>query len=815
MENISVTHDELLTISTGSSRKTKIWKSKKISWSKFIQRLSNTKRTNETQAQYFRLGKERQDEIKDVGGFVGGELKDGRRTALNVINRQLITLDADFAEKNLWEKIQSDFDNAACVYSTHKHTKENPRLRIIIPLDRPVSPDEFQAIGRKIAEKFGIDNFDDTTYQPHRLMYFPSTSSDAEFYFQWQDGEFLSADSILAEYDDWQDVSTWARSTRSKEIVQREIKKAEDPLKKSGLIGAFCRSYTIQEVIEKYLPDVYEEVNQNRFTFKAGTSAGGAIVFEDKFLYSFHATDPCSLILCNAFDLVRIHKFGELDEGKEKKEIVSLPSYSKMLDLCSKDEKVKILLTEEAMKDFDDLGEEKQDMSWSSKLERNSKTGKILATRSNIRVILENDARLKNKFGYDLFSQRIVILQPLFWRSKDDNSEFWADGDDSQLRYYLETYYNIDNKSKIDDEILNVANNNSFHRVKDYLRGLSWDGTPRMDKIFVKYLGAKDSLYTRTVTRKSLIAAVARVMKPGIKFDNMIVLEGAQGIGKSFLLSKLGKDWFSDSLTDLRNKDAFESLRGYWILEMAEMLTAKKSDSETVKFFISKQVDNFRVSFGKRTQDFPRQCIFFGTTNNKFFLRDRTGNRRFFPIACSYERREQNIFLDKNIDSEIDQIWAEAYTAWKNDESIWIGYEMEQVAKKIQEQHTEENPLVGTIEEFLEKEIPANWYERDLQRRIEYIRNNGDFDEESQKTFKRNKICTSEIWLELLGGDVKKLTPYESKNIVESLLSLTEWEPSQEKLFFGKAYGRQKAFIRKGYTEKNSSEADEDDDLPF
>lgn len=365
MSDIVVTHDGLLTICTGSSRKTRVWKQKQIAWSKLIQRLSTTKRTNETQAQYFKLGKQRQDEIKDVGGFVGGELENGRRTSLSVISRQLITLDADFAEQNLWEKVEKNFDNAACVYSTHKHTKENPRLRLVIPIDRAVSPDEYQAISHKVAENFGIDNFDDTTYQPHRLMYFPSTSSDAEFFFRWQDGEFLHADEILAEYDDWQDVSQWAKSTRSKEIVAHEIKKAEDPLIKEGLIGAFCRAYSIQEVISEYLSDVYEEVNKDRYTFKLGTSAGGAIVYENKWLYSFHATDPCSLILCNAFDLVRIHKFGELDEGKDKKIVTAMPSYIKMLDLCSKDKKIKILMTEEALKDFDDLGDEKKDMSWS------------------------------------------------------------------------------------------------------------------------------------------------------------------------------------------------------------------------------------------------------------------------------------------------------------------------------------------------------------------------------------------------------------------------------------------------------------------
>lgn len=809
MSEIVVTHDGLLTICTGSSRKTKVWKQKQISWSQLIKRLSTTKRTNETQAQYFKLGKARQDEIKDVGGFVGGELENGRRTALSVINRQLITLDADFAEKNLWEKVEKTFDNAACVYSTHKHTKENPRLRLVIPLDRPVSPDEYQAISRKVAENFGIDSFDDTTYQPHRLMYFPSTSSDAEFFFKWQDGEFLSADTILSEYDDWQDVSQWARSVRSKELVSREIKKVEDPLSKEGLIGAFCRAYTIQEVIAEYLPDVYEEVSKDRYTFKAGTSSGGAIVYEDKWLYSFHATDPCSLILCNAFDLVRIHKFGELDEGKEIKIVSNLPSHIKMLDLCSKDDKVKILVNEEALQDFDDLGEEKADMSWSAKLKLNAKTGKILPTRSNIRIILENDPRIKNCFGYDSFSQRIAITRPLFWRGKNDTTQYWNDGDDSQLRYFLETYYGIDNKPKIDDEITSVANIHSFHKVKEYLEGLKWDGNERIEKVFVKYLGAENTKFNRMITRKSLIAAVGRVMSPGLKYDNMIVLTGEQGLGKSELLSRLGKKWFSDSLSDLQSKDAYEALRGYWILEIAELDAMNKSEVATAKKFISKKVDSFRVSYGRRTQDFPRQCIFFGTTNERIFLKDKTGNRRFFPIECSFERREKSVFEEENIDAEIDQIWAEAVVAWNNDESVWIGSEMEQIAKKIQERHTEEIPLVGAIEEFLKKEIPQDWYERNLQRRVEYMRGSGDFDEAEQPTFKRDKVCTSEIWCELLGGEMDRLTPYKSKEIIDALMCVTDWEPSSEKLFFGRSYGSQKAFIR-----KKEAESDEDD-LPF
>ena len=819
MESVKLNHDGLLTISTGASRKTKVWKSKQVTWSKLIEKLSVTKRTPETQSQYFKLGKERQNEIKDVGGFVGGELENGSRTALSVISRQLITLDADYGEKIFAEEVLANFDNAICIYSTHKHTRENPRLRLVIPLDRAVSADEYQAISRKIAEKLGIENFDDTTYQPHRLMYYPSTSSDAEYYFKYQDGEFLNADKILTEYDDWQDVSTWARSTRSKEIVRHEMKKAEDPLSKQGLIGAFCRAYTIQEVIAKYLSDVYEEINENRYTFKAGSSAGGAIVYEDKWLYSFHATDPSSLILCNAFDLVRIHKFGELDEGKEIKIITSAPSYIKMLALCSKDDKVKILMAEEALSDFEDLGEEKKDMSWSKKLKRHPKTGKVLTTRYNIRTILENDPRLKKVFGYDLFSQRIAILRKPFWRNKNNVGMYWTDGDDSQVRFFLETYFDIDNKTKIDDEISSVAEDNSFHKVREYLEKLKWDGVKRLDEIFIKYLGVEDTSYSRMITRKSLIAAVARVMKPGIKFDNMIVLTGQQGIGKSELLSRLGKDWFSDSLNDLQSKDSYEALRGYWILEIAELQALNKSEIAGAKKFISKKVDSFRVSYGRRTQDFPRQCIFFGTTNEKIFLKDKTGNRRFYPLSCSFERRQKSVFEEKNMDYEIDQIWAEALVAWNNGESIWIGYEMEQLARKIQDQHTEENPLVGTIEEYLNKELPKNWYERNIQSRIEYIRGSGDFDEVKENTFKRKKICVAEIWCELLGGDMKRLTAYESKNILDALDCLSEWKAYKsygERLFFGSAYGMQKAFIRKNevQSEEKNFNTDEED-LPF
>lgn len=799
-------HDGLLTISIGNSRRAKVWKQKQIPWSTLIKRLGTTKRTSETQAEFLKMDKARQDEIKDIGGFVGGTLLGGRRTAATMGTRQLVTLDADYADLGLWDLVEMFYgDYACCCYSTHKYTPEKPRLRLVFPLDRAVSPDEYQAVARKIADDIGIDLFDDTTYQPHRLMYWPSTSQDAEFYFKWQDGVWLSADDLLASYEDWQDQTTWPTSSRVESCVERAIKKQEDPLTKRGLIGAFCRAYTIQEAIAEYLPDVYEpfEGKDDRYTFKAGSSAGGAVVYGDKFLYSHHATDPATMKLCNAFDLVRIQKFGELDEGKNVQDVTKLPSWSKMLELVGSDKKVKSLLAREKMQEvaeeFGDEGDlDETDFDWTGKLKMD-KNGRILSTRANIRMILSNDPRIKRTFGWDGFSQRIALLKRPPWRSETDKDPYWNDGDDSELRYLLETYYEIDSRQKIEDETLNAANHNSFHRVREYLHSLKWDGVKRMDTLFVDFLGAEDSEYTRTVTRKMLIAAVGRIEQPGLKFDNMVVLEGKQGIGKSYILKKLGRQWFSDSLTTVQGKEAYEQLRGVWIIEMGELAALKKSDIEPIKQFISKQVDTYRVAYGKRLSEFPRQCIFVGTTNEATFLRDHTGNRRFWPVKVGLQKPQRSLWSD-DIDEYIDQVWAEAEAAWNTHEGVWIGKEMEKTAQEVQKAHTEENPYVGLIEEFLTRELPENWYKLDIETRRDFIRGDG-FEIDMGKSFTRTRVCPLEIWCEMLNGDPKRFSSYDRKEIRDALGQLPGWELYRDgyrRLSFGKGYGQQRSYVKIG-----------------
>ena len=812
VKKVVAENDGLITVCVGNSRKTRTWKKKTVPWSQLVAKLASTKRTSETQSQYFKLAKEKQDEIKDIGGFVAGELIGGKRTAMTTGNRQVITLDADFADVGLWDMVPMLFgDYAICCYSTHKHTKEKPRLRLVIPLDRPVSPDEYQAVSRKVAEMFGIDIFDDTTYQPHRLMYWPSTSLDGPFEFHFQDGPWLNADSVLDQYEDWHDQSLWPVSSRQANLISKAMKKQEDPYEKTGLIGLFCRTYTIQKVIAKFLADVYEPCfgKEDRYTFSRGTSSGGAVVYEDKFLFSHHATDPCTMQLVNAFDLVRIHKFHELDEGKSDEEPSKLPSWQKMMELVANDDDCKVTQTKErmaeVMDEFEDLGDvEEQDFEWTKKLKVSEKTGKILSTRANIRVILNNDLRIKDCFGWDGFSQRIAILKKPSWRGKG-SEEYWTDGDDAELRYLMETYYDIDSKQKIEDEVLNVANKHYFHKVRDWLNGLTWDGQPRMETLFIDFLGAEDTPYTRMVTRKMLIAAVGRIMKPGLKFDNMIVLVGRQGIGKSYLLKKLGSDWFNDSLDSVSGKEAYEQLRGSWIIEMSELAALKKSEIEPIKQFISKQADIYRVSYGRRVSEFPRQCVFIGTTNEMTFLRDHTGNRRFWPVKCGLKTPTIGLFSTET-EEHIQQVWAEAKIAYTGGESVWLGKEMEEAAKKVQREHEEENPYVGMIAEYLDMEVPANWYKLDIRSRRQYIRDKDDADIEiivdKEKTFVRNRICPLEIWCELLEGDAKRFSSYDRKEIRIALSQLDNWElygnGSNKQLSFGNQYGQQRTYIRKG-----------------
>ncbi|MVO70008.1 hypothetical protein GOD95_00930 [Paeniclostridium sordellii] len=810
-------HDKLINIAIGRSRKEINYVNKSISYLDFINNyLKDTKYTKENYKEYINFSKDIQDNIKDVGGFVGGFLKDGKRRKDTVINRSLVTLDADFAYEKMIEDIEKNCDFAMCIYTTHKHTKENPRFRIVIPLSYEVDPIEYEAIARKLAFNIGIDYFDDTTYSPSRLMYFPSTSKDGDYVFKIIDKTWLNPKDILNSYENYKDESSWPFSSRTKKKVINSNTNTpkENPRLKEGIIGAFCRVYNVFDVIEKYLSNIYKKGDSDyRYTYINGSSSNGLIIYENgDFAYSHHSTDVCLDKLCNSFDLLRLHKFSNLDEKVSvDTPINKLPSYINMIEFISKDEKVilelgnsKLKQAKEDFKDLYNLNEDNNENIWITKLEVDKK-GMYKASNKNIVTILENDINLKGKIAYNLFSNRTMVKGDLPWRSVSDKvrGDIWQDSDDANLRVYIDITYGIVAPYKINDGLAIIEKKNKYHPIIDYLNSNTWDKVSRVDTLMIDYLGAEDCEYTRNVTRKMLVAAVSRVFNPGIKFDYMLVLVGRQGIGKSYIINLLGREWYSDSLNTVYGKEAYEQLQNAWILEMAELSATKKADAEAIKHFISKTEDSYRQAYGRRVDTFKRQCVFFGTTNENEFLKDRTGNRRYWPLMVGVNKPLKNLFKDLN-KNEINQIWAEALYLYKCGEKLILEGDVEREANLKQEQHLESNSKEGMIREFLNMKLPKSWDKMDIFERRIYIGEGNGLREEG--CIIRDKVCSAEIWVELFGGDMKMFYKGNAREINDILRKIDGWSALKNgagKLRFGKIYGVQRAFIRDNYVLPN------------
>ena len=793
---IELQYDKDLSIAIGLNVSSKVWKNTKTTWSDLVQKLATPVVTAETYKRFMGATKDEQSKIKDVGGFVGGFLTNGKRDKTSVLYRQLLTLDVDFSHENFWWDFTMLFNCAAVIHSTHKSCPEKPRHRLIIPLDREVSQEEYQAIARKVAGDLNIDLFDKSTFDVNRLMFWPSVSSDSEYYFEYQDGPFLEADYILGLYNDWHDTSEWPVATDSTDTILHAIKKQEDPEAKKGIIGVFCRAYTIQSAIETFLSDVYTKVDDNRYTYINGSTSAGLIVYDDKFAYSHHGTDPAGGRLCNAFDLVRIHKFGHLDTGKEKED-KDKKSFKAMEEFASKDSITKKRIAEEKFaeakfefaEDAKSEVAEDYDNSWTEELEANTK-GEYNNSANNLNIIIQHDQFIKNAFKRNMFDNKVYIIRSMPWRSISAPEPI-RDVDYSGVRNYIECVYGIVASQKVDDAMALEFEKKKFHPIREYLSSQAWDGQQRLDTLLIDYFGAEDNIYTRAAIRKTLVAAVARVFEPGVKFDMALILVGEQGTYKSTFVKRLGMDWFSDTFTTVQGKESFEQIQGAWLIEMAELSGLKKAEVESIKHYISKREDMFRPAYGRVVETYKRQCVFFGTTNNKDFLRDPTGNRRFIPIDVRPEFVTKSVINDLT-QEEINQIWAEAYQLYLAKEPLYFNPEEEGIAKIEQHKHSEVDERRGIIEEYLNTKFPENWDSMDLYDRRRWLE-----DPLAKKgTIQKDFVCIAEIWCECLGKDKTEMSRYNTREINEILRSMSDWETVTSTKNFS-FYGKQKYYKRK------------------
>jgi predicted P-loop ATPase len=389
----------------------------------------------------------------------------------------------------------------------------------------------------------------------------------------------------------------------------------------------------------------------------------------------------------------------------------------------------------------------------------------ILPTMTNFTLIFENDVSLKN-IVYNELGRYFDTVGPLPWR---EGSEGWQQSDWACLELFIEQTYGIYAPSRCREAFVAfITTKRRHHPIKNYLEQLDWDGELRLETLLIDHLKAPDNRYTRAVTKKALVAAVARIYEPGIKFDNVLVLCGAQGIGKSSLFSVLGKNWYSDSMTisDMKDKTACEKMQGVWIIELGELAGIRRVDVEIVKSFISRQNDLYRPAYGQFVENHKRTCIIVGTTNSQNgFLRDFSGNRRFWPVKLA--KRSGDPWTLNEID--VDQIWAEAYYYYLQGETLYLDRTDEIEAEKNQRDALETDPRSGLILDYL--------LDPSLQ-----------------------EVCLMELWCDCLGKHRQDMRRRDANELEAILYQSGEWElypgNSSGKMRTEK-YGIQRTFVRK------------------
>jgi hypothetical protein len=460
-------------------------------------------------------------------------------------------------------------------------------------------------------------------------------------------------------------------------------------------------------------------------------------------------------------------------------------------------------------------GDADDPMAWVSLLDLNEE-GAVKPTLHNIELILKNDIRLAGLPQLNEFTQETVQRTPpgqkanrrknatkvsrqlagRVWQIKDTlNGELWSDDRDFSVRCVIEAPktqggYGL----KVSDRDLKAAtvlaaNEHAFHPIREYLGGLAWDGVPRVESLFTDYLGAPDDAYTRSVSRLMMVGAVTRVFEPGHKFDFAVIMEGLQGKRKSTFISTLGRSWFAELDGDFHDpKVMIELMQGAWIMEIPELSGFGRADVRSIKAFISRQKDRARLAYARRAGEFPRQCIFIGSTNDREYLKDDTGGRRFWPMPCTFD--EIDI---ARLERNVDQLWAEAvslYTGMRKTQPhgtlplYLVDADAKSIAVRLQESRRVESAddgLAGRLSAWLDRPVSS-----------------GGFDEEDAKPQPRNHTCLLEIWVEVMGGDLRSYKQAEAQAIGRTMKLLDDWQTDGTLHNFPAPYGRQRVYERVG-----------------
>ena len=823
----------------------------------------NVIRTKETVLEYQNGDREFKLKCKDKGGFIAGKSANNKRDATSIQSRNMITLDMDYCPPNILEILKDKQDNKKelnfpfFVYSTHSHTPEEPRLRLIIPLKSDISVEKYEPIGRAIANIIGIEYFDATTFQINRIMYFPSVSVDGDYVcevFGLEEWNTLDADDMLNRYMDYLNIAEFQKPHYISGLSIDRIKKGQISSSKKTkyrIVNAFNTEYTITDAIDKFLTDEYVKgKHTDRYTYTDGESKDGLVILNDEYAYSHHATDPAQGRLLNAFDIVRIHKFGKQDtnstEQQQYEKYDKMSSFSLMVDFIRNEvpsvmkhmPEIQKLTKNEKEFVTGELDVEKNSVEeddWRLTLDfTGSKTDRHPKSNArNINIIMENDEKFKELFYYDSLKDAICFYRTPDWNIEKKKGDLVDDEDDSQIRVYLNTVYQINSKDVVYDCVVHQASKKRIHPIRTFLSKLpEWDGVPRIEEIICELYDIKPNAYYREASKAWWVGIIQRIMRPGSKFDMMIVISGNQGIGKSqFGKSIATLNWngpmstidsqpnfFGDDELPFDKKDAYEQLGGIMIYELPEFEKYyKKSDASTIKSFVSKTSDKFRKSYGRRVSEYRRQCVFIATTNDNKPLRDRTGNRRFLPFYSTLPQNTTRLYNEDYWNEDIrNQCLAEALYYFEEGFNPMSSFseDAKRIWDELNDKATIENDSLPIVEMYLNNQFPINFYNYTFEDMKKYYHERMKTDEYGLKIQRAQKreFSIKEIYTIAFDRAFQHSPDFIMREQIQSALDHLGYVKDIGRVRQG-VFGQQSVYVKQSDFDGGKNETDED--LPF
>ena len=724
---------------------------------------------------------------KNARSYLPGELRGHHRSGDNVIGRSVITLDLDGASAEGFTELLSYLDDVAVLWhTTFSHSPQKPSYRVLIPLDGMVTPDVYTRIVREIMRAVPQAAIDAASATPSQIMFTPAAKDESLYEYGSELNRPLASGALFQSAPD-----------SPEGVVSLGRVRKKDPLTLKGIAGEFCKHYQdLDELIEVFKLPYARVGSRFRYIHADKSSAPGMSPLPDAPLlyFSNHGSDPASGRAQNAFDLVRIHKFGALDAGYEGA-VIHSPSSLAMKNFLATHEGFRqrradaaygnmarpdaasIPLT--ASEDVSTLTQEPEpahkseedeelgsgSLDWTSQLIRHEKT-------------LQVEDRIEN---YDLIFMNDPIFKSLWWNVRGDYEAIMGEdydlrdgsppqvnnADVSGLKDHIERQYQIRRvtRQRVDDLLGRVRRERRIDPVKKYLQSLTWDGIPRLETCLP---GAEDTPYNRMVAKRALLGAVARAFKPGCKVDQSLILFGGQGVGKTTWIERMARG-YTASLGDIQNKDTLISASRSWIMVSDEGHALNNADFNELKDFLTRQRDVYRLPYDRSATEVPRRWVVWGTTNDPMMLRERDGNRRFLIVDVL-----EQMDFDKYTPEYVDQVWAEAVALYQDGERPVLSPAEEALAEQARKSHTMEDNLVATITEALESPVPVAWERMSLPERIQWLQDKEmDAENKSVPTAPRSFITPAAVWVEIMRKGLPDMSLRDQNRITAALVSLT------------------------------------------